>query len=98
KEEFRGVLSFEAELLEPPTPFEAYGGCLHDDETYALRAGRRIRLAGKHDEVTDLAVRDVCLLAVYHIVVAIPDGARSQFLQIAAAVGLGEAEGSDELA
>lgn len=91
-------MGLEADLFEPSTPFEARRNRFHDNETHALRASGGVCLAGEHDEVADLAVRDIGFLPIDHVMVAVAKRTRSQLLQVAAAVRLGEAKRSDQLA
>ena len=70
------------------------GRAFFDDEAAdPARAGRRVRLGEDGAEVGDGAAGDVGLLAVEHVVVAVPDGTRAQVGGIGAGRRLREAEG-----
>ena len=71
---------------------------LDDDHAHALRARLRIGLAREHDDVAELPVRDIGLLPVDHVVVAVAQRSRPHRLQVAAAAGLGQPDGADDLA
>ena len=98
EKELGRVLRLHAELFEIAAPGESRPIRLDKEERHAARAGRRVRLGRKHDDVAKLAVRDEDLLAVDHVFVARAPGLGANGLEVATGMRLGHAERTDRLA
>src|SRR5207244_3147569 len=96
--ELRGVARVVAELLQLLRDAEALRLRRDEEERATVRAGLRVRLREKGDEVGTRAVRDVRLRAVDDVVVAVllRDGLDAG--DVGAGVRLAHAERSDLLA
>src|SRR3546814_10320991 len=68
------------------------------DQADAACSGRWIGLRHDDDDVGALSVADKGLGAVYDIIVAVADGARSDGLQVGAAAGFGHRDRRDRIA
>ena len=94
----RRVGGVHAELLELLLADHAGRVHRHEEQREAVVAGVRVGLRHEHDHVGAVAVGDVGLGAVDHVVVAVVDRARLDAGDVRAGVGLGDAEAEDLLA
>src|SRR5690606_19856902 len=98
EEELGRVLCLEPQLLQSPALREPRGALLDHDQARALRALVGIGLDDDDDEVAVVAVGDVGLGAIEHVVVAIAPRRGADRLQVAARARLGHRDRADALA
>src|SRR6266852_1875030 len=100
EEQLASVLSVSADLLErAANPVAGHVPGLDHQQRERLRA-RRLGVGphGEADEARLPAVRDECLGAVDHIVIAIPSGGGLDALQVRTGIGLRQPDRADKLA
>src|SRR3954451_23314123 len=95
--EQRGVARVHAELLELLLADDAREVHRHEEQRDAAVAGVRVGLGDQHDHVGAVAVGDVGLGAVDHVLVAVADRARLDAGDVGPRIGLGDPEPQDLL-